>query len=153
MRDPINYADLIPELRAWNNGAGIDVESWIASVGNYEQLIAYGKVLWPEFLEYDDCVFFADRFTKDNYRAFMDQTKQNKRAVETVMNHTHIIDICCNAQPRPNRDMILFVGRLLKDIWQAKLSRDFPKRRITVSFPEEHQDDLLQYEVSFFQEQ
>jgi hypothetical protein len=49
--------------------------------------------------------------------------------------------------------MILFVGRLLKDIWQAKLSRDFPKRRITVSFPEEHQDDLLQYEVSFFQEQ
>jgi hypothetical protein len=87
MRDPINYADLIPELRAWNNGAGIDVESWIASVGNYEQLIAYGKVLWPEFLEYDDCVFFADRFTKDNYRAFMDQTKRD----EPHSHHGHLL--------------------------------------------------------------
>jgi hypothetical protein len=134
------------------NGAGIDVDSWIASVGNYEQLIAYGHVLWPDFLEYDDCVFFADRFSEQNYRVFMERTKGNKRAVETVMNHTHIMDICCNAQPRPNRDMILFVGRLLKDMWQAKLNRDFPKRRVMVSFPEEFQEDLVQYEVSFFQE-
>jgi hypothetical protein len=103
-------------------------------------------------MEHDDCVFFADRFSKENYRAFMEQTKGDKSAVEAVMNHTHLLDIFCNAQPRPTRDMVLYVGRLLKDIWQAKLNRDVPNRRIRVSFPEEHEDDLLYYEVSFFQE-
>ena len=150
MRDPVKYSDLIPELSTWNNGAGIDIESWIGCVGSYEHLIAYGNLFWPEFLEYDDCVFLAHRFTDENYRAFMAQTSGDKRAVETVMNHTHILDIC-NPEPRPTREMVLYVGKLLKDVWGAKLDRDFPTRRITVSFPEEHQDDLLQYEVSFFQ--
>ena len=152
MQDAVKYPDLIPELNAWNNGAGIDIESWIACVGNYEHLIAYGHLFWPEFLEYDDCVFFAHKFSEKNYRAFMEQTKGDTTAVEAVMNHTHILDICCNAQPRANRDMVLFVGRLLKDVWQVKLDRDFPKRRIIVSFPEEFQEDLVQYEVSFLQE-
>ena len=152
MHDPVKCADLIPELKAWNNGTGIDIASWIGCVGNYEHLIGYGAILWPEFIEHDDCVFFADRFAEKNYLAFMKQTKGNKSAVEAVMNHTHILDICCSAQPKPTREMVLYVGRLLKDIWQAKLNRDFPKRRITVSFPEEHEDDLLYYEVSFFQE-
>ena len=100
----------------------------------------------------EDCVFFADRFTKENYDAFMKQTNGDKRAVEVVMNHVHILDIFCNAQPRPNREMAVYVGRVLKDIWQTKLNRDFPKRNVTVSFPEEYEEDLLNYEVSFFQE-
>jgi len=40
----------------------------------------------------------------------------------------------------------------LRDTWQARLNRDFPGRKIRVSFPEEHGEDLLQYEVTFFQE-
>jgi hypothetical protein len=152
MKMPVNYLDLIPELKAWNNGAGIDIDSWIGCEGNYEHLIGYGRIFWPEFLEHDDCVFFAERFTEENYRGFMEQTKGDKAAVEAVMNHQHITDIFYNAEPKPTREVVLYIGRLLKDVWQTKLNRDFPNRKITVSFPEEHQDDLLHYEVSFFQE-
>lgn len=152
MQYPVDYASLIPELKAWNNGAGINIDSWIGCEGNYEHLVGYGSLFWPEFLEHDDCVFFADRFTRENYDAFLKQTKGDKRAVEVVMNHTHILDIFGNAQPKPNREMVLYVGRLLKDVWQTKLNRDFPKRNIKVSFPEEYEEDLLSYEVSFFQE-
>jgi len=48
--------------------------------------------------------------------------------------------------------MVLYVGKLLKEVWQAKLNRDFPNRKITVSFPEDHEDDLLNYQVTFWQE-
>lgn len=151
MQDTINYTDLIPELKDWNNGSGIDIDSWIGCEGDYEHLIGYGRIFWPEFIEHDDCVFFADGFTEENYRAFMARTKGDKAAVETVMNHWHIKDIFCSAEPKPTREMILHVGRLLKDIWQTKLNRDFPGRSITVSFPEEYEEDLLNYEISFFQ--
>lgn len=153
MKASFDFADLIPELKAWNNGAGIDIDSWIGCEGDYEHLIGYGCLLWPEFIEHDDCLFFAHRFTEDNYRASMKLNNGNMRTVETVLNHHHIAAIFGSAEPKPNREMILYAGRLLKDIWQAKLNRDFPQRKITVSFPEDHEEDLMNYEVSFFQEQ
>jgi hypothetical protein len=69
-----------------------------------------------------------------------------------MINHRHITDIFLNSEFKPNRDIVLYVGRLLKDTWQTKLNRDFPDRKITVSFPEDFSEDLVEYEISFFQE-
>jgi hypothetical protein len=42
------------------------------------------------------------------------------------------------------------LGRLLKEMWQAKVDRDFPGRGVVVSFPENAGDDLLGYEITVF---
>jgi len=47
---------------------------------------------------------------------------------------------------------VVYLGTALKDIWSAKLRRDFPTRSITVSFPEGEYDDLTDYEITFFQD-
>ena len=148
----VDFTELIPELKDWKAaGKIIDPEEWIGTIGSYEHLVAYAQVLWPDFVEHDDCVFRAG-FTEEIYEGFMAQTNGDKPSVEAVMNHRHILDLFCNGNPVPTREMVLYVGRLLRDTWQAKLSRDFPARKFRVSFPEEHCDDLLQYEVTFFQE-
>lgn len=147
----IPMADLVPETRAWNNGTGIDLESWISSVGSIDHAIAYGELFWPEFKEFDGCIFFAD-FSQDAYRGFLVQTKGDKQAVEAVMNHRHIVDLFCGREPRPTREQLVYFGRLLKEMWTAKLQRDFPGRRFVVSFTEKPSNDLLDYEISFFQE-
>jgi hypothetical protein len=41
----------------------------------------------------------------------------------------------------------------LKEIWQVKLHHDFPSRNIKVSFPEDDDLELIDYELTFFQEQ
>lgn len=147
-----DFTKLIPELQKWSSGGkSITAEEWIRTVGNYEHLVAYAQILWPDFVEHDDCVLLAG-FTEDGYNGFMTRTKGHKSSVEAVINHRHILDLFCNADPKPTREMILYVGRLLKNSWQAKLDRDFPNRKIRVSFPEEHSEDLLQYELTFFQE-
>ena len=61
-----------------------------------------------------------------------------------------ILGIFCDA--KSNRELVLGGGRLLKDMCKAKFNRDFPKPSITMNFPLEYADDLLQYEASFFQE-
>ena len=147
----IDFTKLIPELQLWNNGQGIDIESWLSCVGSYEHAVAYGRLFWPEFTIHDGCVLFAG-FNEESYRGFMESTNGHKRSVETVMNHRHILDLFPDVSEDPSEELIVYLGRLLKDMWAAKLARDFPERRIIVSFPEDPGDDLLDYEITFFQE-
>jgi hypothetical protein len=142
--------DLVPETQAWNDGKGIDLEAWIGCEGRLEYAIAYGELFWPDFTEHDGCVFFAG-FNEDSYRGFMQQTGGNRQAVEAVMNHSHIIDLFPGS--RPAREQVVYFGRLLREIWATKLAHNFPDRKFVVSFTEEPSEDLLDYEVTFYQKQ
>ncbi len=144
-----DWAVLIPELSQWNDGQGISPRHWIAGIGTYEHAIGYAQIFWPEFIEHDGCVLFAD-FSEDSYRGFLRQTHGNRKAVEAVMNHRHIVDLFPNAEK--TREQVLYLGRLIREIWECKLRRDFPDRKIIVSFAEAPDVDLLDCEVTFFQE-
>jgi hypothetical protein len=146
-----DFNALIPDLPRWNNGKGIDVDSWLACVGNFEHAVAYARLFWPEFTVHEDCVLFAG-FNENSFRGFMEQARGNKKAVEAVMNHRHILDLFTAAAPEPSRELVVHLGRVLKDIWSCKLRRDLPSRNVIVSFPEEGNEDLLDYEITFFQE-
>lgn len=146
----IDFRELIPKLKEhWSTD---NIDQWISLEGNFDHLVGYARLFWPDFLEHEDCVFRRDHFTEANFLGFMKQTNGDKTAVEVVMNHEHVLDIFPNADPKPSCKMVLYVGRMMKEIWQAKLNRDFPNRKILVSFPEEHSEDLLYYEVTFFQQ-
>jgi hypothetical protein len=142
-------ADLIPETREWTAGRGIDLASWACGVGGAEQAIGFGELFWPEFVEHDGCIFFADAFDPDNYRGFMASTGGDRRAVEAVMNHRHVLDLFPGHSP--TREQVVYLGRLLREMWAVKLRQDFPDRPIVVRFPEDGCEDLLDYEVSFYQ--
>ena len=49
----IDFNKLIPELKDWNNGKGIDIYSWIGCVGDFQKAIGYSVIFWPEFIEID----------------------------------------------------------------------------------------------------
>lgn len=144
-----DIAKVLPELRSWNEGKGIDAESWIRCIGRFDHAVGYGHLFWPSFTIHDDCIMFSD-FTVDSYDAWMKQTSGRKRAVEAVMNHRHILDLFSSDESEVSRELVLYLGRLLRDMWTCKLKRDFPDRDIIVSFPEEHCDDLLDYEITIF---
>lgn len=147
-----DLAKLIPELQEWNDGGGIEVRAWLSCVGDYQHAIAYGSLFWPQFTEHDGCIFFQD-FSTETYEGFMKQAEGDKKRVEAVMNHRHILDLFPNVQSEPTKEQIIHLGHLLRDMWQCKLNRDYPGRRITVSFLEDDCGDLLDYQVTFFQEQ
>lgn len=146
-----DFSDLVPELSKWNEGQGIDIEGWICCVGSYEHLIGYMELLWPTFVEHDGCILRVG-FSEQSYKGFMKQTGGDKKSVEIVINHIHILDIFGNTDIVPTLEQVLHIGRKLKEIWACKLSSDFPGRQFVVSFPEDPTDDLINYEITFFQE-
>lgn len=144
----VDLASLVPETRTWNNGKQIDLAWWIRTLGSFEHMIAYGELFWPDFEEYDGCVFRAG-ITEKNYRGFMAQVGNNKGAVEAVLNHVHICDLV-HKPGSPTDAQAIYLGRLLKEMWEAKLAREFPDRRFVVHF-EEQGESSYDFELTFHQ--
>jgi len=113
--------------------------------------MGYALLFWPDFVIYDDCVFLREPDAQ-NYQNWMQCSNGDKTRVEGVMNHRHITDMFCNSAVDPTKDMVVHIGRLLKDMWSCRLKRDFPERRIRVEFYDDDSDDLMDYQITVYQE-
>jgi hypothetical protein len=114
---------------------------------------AWRDVLWPDFGVHDGCVFRKkmDSAGEAVYRDWMGQTGGDRRRVEAVMNHQHIADLIGGVIESPSHEVVLAIGRWLRELWTAKLSRDFPTRKFVVSFSEDYRADVIDYEITFYQ--
>ena len=151
-----NYNELISDLDDWeaHNGFKIGPDGWLAGMGTFDLAVAFTSLFWPEFVVHDNSVFigpFTDQRAK-NYLSWQASASSDKRETEKVMNHQHLLDLFANQDPKPTREQILYLGRTLKDMWQLKLNRDFPERVMVVFFCEDVSDDLMDYEITFWQE-
>src|SRR5271169_4406486 len=91
-----NFDQLIPEMRDWNNGAGINVRGWLECSGSLELAIGYSTIFWPEFVEFEQYVLRSG-FSVESLRGFERGRNGDRRSVEAVMNHLHIADIHCGS--------------------------------------------------------
>lgn len=124
---------------------------WIYSTGSIEALIGYLDLVWRDFVLHDGCLLSAG-FSIENYDNWMRSTNGNQTAVEAVMNHEHIMDMFERHEPEPTHAQILVIGRVLREMWTAKLAKEFPGLSITVSFPDDKQyEDLLDYRITVYQ--
>ena len=145
-----DYAKLIPELPDWNNGKGIDVESWIDCTGTFQLAVGYSTLFWPRFVEFEGYVL-REGFTIESLRSFQQQSSPSRRSVESVMNHLHIAAIHYHDLSHCTADHALYLGRVLREIYQAKLAWQFPTRRFEVVFDESAREDVMAYEITFYQ--
>lgn len=110
--------------------------------------------LSPQFVEYDDCVFLADGFTKESYLSWLDfygGIGMDKRAVESIMNHRHISELFVNSPPEPSRRLANEAGQTLEKVWRTNLRFAFPDRNFVVKyFPDEPPSTS---EITFCQKQ
>jgi hypothetical protein len=139
------------ELGAWNNGAGIDLESWIGCEGRFSLAVGYATVFWPEFVEFDGYIL-RKGFSEESLRGFESQARSDRKGTEWLMNHLHIADIHHPGCSDMTQDKIVLLGAVLKEIYEAKLRYAFPERQCTVEFyvPEDP-ENLVEYQLSFWQ--
>ena len=142
---------MLPELAEWNNGKGIDLESWIGCSGNFRLAVGYSAIFWPRFILFEDYIF-REGFKVESVRGFEEQCKGNKRRVEAVLNHLHVADIQYHGCEDVTEQRVVYLGRVLKEIYAAKLAWQFPDRPCEVSFCEpDDPADLIGYEITFWQ--
>ena len=149
----MSYYKLIPELEAWDrhNGGEISPEEWAGSMGSYSLAIAYASLIWPKFVEYNGMVF-RESVALEEVPEWM--TKLNKKEIESLVNHLHILHIHHpGTWQEVNETQIRFLGETLRDAWTAKLATDFPTKTFIIELIEGSASDLMEYQVLFYQSQ
>lgn len=144
-----DFRSLIPELGVWNNGAGIDVDSWISAIGRYDHAIGYSRIFWPEFYQFENCIF-RRRVSPEEYRKWMDSCGGNKSGLEAFVNHLHILDLFYNSDFEPSEPVLVHLGKVLKDMWGCKLSKAYPSMRFQVDFLSEGNLNPIDYQITFY---
>jgi hypothetical protein len=145
-----DYFTLIPELKDWNNGNGLDVDSWIGCTGTFPLAIGYSTLFWPSFVAFEGYVL-REGFTIEGLRDWERHCGGNRRDIESVMNHLHIADTHQGGSTGISSERLVYLGCVLRDIYTAKLAWQFPERRFTVCFDDSASEDLTDYQLTFFQ--
>ena len=144
------------ELQAWNNGKGIDLESWIGCSGSFSLAVGYTTIFCPKFVEFENYIFCRDEPVNEefelNIRGFESQEGSSPRSVEWVINHLHIADIQHRGCEDISADKLILIGNSLKEIYEARLALLYPDKPCVVKFYiPENLDDYDEYQLSFWQ--
>lgn len=150
MVDHNTMFQLIPEAQEFDWIPELTPLTWLQHVGSFGQAIAFSDLFWPDFIEFDGCILRADQFDEANYREWLKSTQGDRGAVEAVINHTHLTDLFAHQNYQPTREQVIKVGYILKEMWQAKLDRDFPGR-CYVSFYQHQGPNLDGFEITVIQ--
>lgn len=156
MSDPVDWDLLIPELPKWNGGKGISPSDWAACSGNLELAVGYTTIFCPDFVEFEGYVL-RDGFSLESLRGFEEQTGNDRKSVEWVMNHWHISSLHAFSKDDAQvpdevfEARLRFLGRKLTEIHQAKLAWQFPEKKFRVEFNDEPGLDFIDYQMSFWQ--
>lgn len=121
------------ELANLNREDAASLRAWLASLKGRERDSAYYAVCWPEFQMHDGGVFFAG-ISAESYRVWLHALKGNKTAVQTVMNHRHLLELFPEVADALTEAQLMSIGRKLQTLWQAKLKQDFPTLDVAVIF-------------------
>jgi hypothetical protein len=145
-----DFNELIPEMRDWNNGAGIHVEAWVGCQGSFRLAVGYSSIFWPRFVEFERYVL-REGFSVESLRGFERQCGGDRRQIEAVMNHLHIADIHHHGCEDITRERVVYLGRVLSEIYRAKLAWQFPSKRFEVHFDDSQAEHFTDYELTFVQ--
>jgi hypothetical protein len=148
------FRDLDAEFGRWFRASDMSLEDWIKCAGSLADLAAYGRIIWPDFVEHDGRVFKVD-FSEPFYHETLLENGGDKEAAQALINHQHVLDLFGRPDARgkaPSQELVIYVGHLLQEIWQTKLNRDFPSRRVIVEFFPEHSENLDDYELTFYEQ-
>ena len=139
------------ELAAWNNGQGIDLETWVGCMGNFSLAVGYLSIYCPEFVKFEGYIL-RKGFSVESLRSVEKCGDGGRKSVEALMNHLHIADIQHYGCEDLSKDKLIVLGSKLKEIYEVRLQWQYPDDPCTVSFHEPDQaDDLINYEITFWQ--
>lgn len=92
--------------------------------------LAMAKVLWPRFIEVEECVFLAEHYSEEKALSLQKQGLSN-RQVEYWLNLFSVDGFFHGVESSTEEDEEQF-AQVLVETWRAKLRIEFPGRTFVV---------------------
>ena len=140
-------SELLPELRAWNDGTGIQPLDWVYCIARSDEAVAYTALFWPKFVEFNGYIL-RDGFNIDNLRSWESQQHVGRQQIELAVNLLDVGFLFYNSK-EPGTAMLeartIWMLDTLADIYATKLQRDFPSKRFEVSRLDDENDCAISF--------
>ena len=130
---------LLDALRAkFGPADGFTVLDYLYTYGSPVECLMYLELLWPRFEEIDGMVLLSELSSGDIDRDALTRVMQteggDRAAVERRFNHVEFLYIFGNPDPTGELDDDGYedFGRVLCEVWKARLMTQFPGRYFVV---------------------
>ena len=118
------------ENASWD--ANFDVWSYLSLRADSDLAAAFTKLFWPDFIEVDGCVILKRRYSPEILTRWMEQYGDDRRAVETTVNHVHVKDLFLNSTKESSEQLYDFLVDALAFGWKQALQTRYPDKHFTL---------------------
>lgn len=130
----------IPQLKEWAGSSDeLDPRGFIMANGTLANAKAISMILWPEFVEYRDCIFVTFLFESQGVDAWMERLDGDRKAVECAVNHLHLWDVFALRSDAERRAASSFSFEIAA-MWRVAIKVAFPGRDFSVRVTDEPDD-------------
>lgn len=158
-----DWAKLIPKLEGYFDPGPASPEHYAFFESSLEVALGFSDLFWPPFTEYNSMVFRGvpeslDEAGESNIANWLKAFEGNCSQVERMINHIHLIDLFCERSREGSGYQIAYLGRVVRETWEAKLKLDFPGKTFAVelflSEPDESGESAVgDWLITFYQRQ
>lgn len=150
-----DWRGLLPEIDTWINNApeqDLDGGSLAIGMARTDAALALTEFCWPSYVVIDDMVFRGysnDCGVAKAVAHWLQATNGDKTATERVVNHEHFWHLLQSSPP--TTEAVMHWGTLVREMWIAKLARDFPERRFEVELHSGLDVKIMDHQITFWQ--
>lgn len=135
MRDKL-LIDHLKEFHAKADTSNFNVLDFISAFGSPLYALAYSKLFWPDFVEFEGMIVFGgnveDEEDRSRIRSALSQFP-TRREVEQSFNQFMIPDIFFSAGLGTTTDEEdIYLAERIAEMWEARLARLFPHKKCVV---------------------
>jgi hypothetical protein len=135
MRDRL-LIDHLKEFHKKADTSNFNVLDFVAAFGSPLDALAYSKLFWPDFLEFEGMIFLKD-FVEDEEDRSRIRSALSKlstpREVEQSFNQFMIPDAFFSAGLGTTTDEEnIYLAERISEMWEARLARLFPNKKCVV---------------------
>jgi hypothetical protein len=153
MRDKV-LIDHLKEFHAGSDTSNFNVLDFVGTFGTPLDALAYSKLFWPDFLEFDGMVFLKDFVEDDEDRSRIRRFRaesSTRREVEESFNRFLIPVSFFSKRGQATIEEHIYLGEQMAEMWRARLERLFPDKRFVVELQmpsdDEDQPTIVVYQA------
>lgn len=119
------------------NQNGVTLMNHAANTSTIEDTLAVAKLLCPDFIEVDSCIFVSE-FYNGNLEKLVDRFDGDKKQIEMFVNSWALGDFFAGAYNESVEDehIIMEFGKTLAYFWGRRVLEIFPERNIKIEIGE-----------------
>ncbi len=141
----------LPEYYEWYQQEKIDFMTYASNKLTPDLAITVTRLFYPEFILYDEGIFLANLFSKNNYHEWKSKLNCDLSAIEKVMNHIHLAqDLLIYPFENLSYQNIAYFGNILVKTWSLALKDQYPQRVFKVVGGKD--GDFDDFVITFWQE-